>query len=417
MSPPRASRAALLILAALRIAGAGHARAEAPASAEAPPPKLDVRAAGERSTRILPLPLYATTPAEGSTFGVLPVFMRIDGLGRTTSITAPSVSWNKFAGVNGTFRFYSVADETRRWHIILAASTQANRSLRFEYRDVPGHPRRTTFEIQVLARRSLFYRFFGLGPDTNKDDESTYTRELALLSVRGGLNLFPHFNAGVRGGVRWDRPRRGGVSELPQTLDAFPAAPGLDGAALATAELSLRYDTRDEGDYDDGGFASELHLARDFGISRSPSFWRGTWHTRLLWRETSFLTGAARVFWTDELGGRNVPFYYQSALGGDTMFRGFTEDRFIDRAAWQAEVEQRFRLFTTRWFGVVADWRIDPFVAIGQVFPDYRHIVSHVRPVVGVGLRAFVRPNILGRVDVAYASDGLRAYVLLGYPY
>jgi len=28
-----------------------------------------------------------------------------------------------------------------------------------------------------------------------------------------------------------------------------------------------------------------------------------------------------------------------------------------------------------------------------------------------------VKPNVLGRVDVAYAGEGLNAYVVLGYPY
>jgi hypothetical protein len=34
-----------------------------------------------------------------------------------------------------------------------------------------------------------------------------------------------------------------------------------------------------------------------------------------------------------------------------------------------------------------------------------------------VGLRAWIKPDILGRVDLAYSSEGLRAYVVLGYPY
>ena len=164
--------------------------------------------------------------------------------------------------------------------------------------------------------------------------------------------------------------------------------------------------------------ASELHLARDFGFAGGVSLWRLTWHTRVLVRETSRLMGAARLYWTDGLGGGNaVPFFYRSALGGDTLFRGFADDRFIDRGAWQAELEQRIRLFTTDWFHVRADWRVDPFVGVGQVYPDFAGFASHVRVAGGVGLRAFVHPNILGRVDVAYSSDGFTAYVLLGYPY
>jgi hypothetical protein len=419
-APPRRQRLALLLLVGL--ASPRLARGADQASPDQPSPEAPVKqpaggAAGEHHTEFFPLPLYATSPAEGSTYGALPVFMRIDGEGRTTSITAPSASWNSAAKLNGTFRFYRFPRPGRSWLFIVAASTHVNRSFRFDFRDVPGLPLRRTFEVQLLARKNIFYRYFGLGPDTIHAAQSSYTRALALGGARLGLNLLPHLNVGVRGGARWDRPERGAVFHLPPTQDLYPTAPGLAGAALATGELSIRFDTRDLGDYDVSGVASELHVARDFGLSNAPSFWRLTWHTRVLVPEASFLTGAAHLYWTDELGGAGVPFYYRSALGGDVLFRGFTDDRFIDRAAWEAEAEQRFKLFSTHWFHVIADWRADPFVAAGQVFPDYANIVSHVRWVAGLGLRAFVHPNILGRVDLAYSSDGFAAYVLLGYPY
>jgi hypothetical protein len=35
---------------------------------------------------------------------------------------------------------------------------------------------------------------------------------------------------------------------------------------------------------------------------------------------------------------------------------------------------------------------------------------------VGLGFRAWVHPNILGRVDAAYGGEGLKFYVVLGYP-
>jgi hypothetical protein len=408
-------------LAILVVAGgAGLCRGTASAASDVEDPQLVDRrtTTAQRHTKLFPLPLYATSPSEGNTFGVLPVFLRIDGAGRTTSIIAPSASWNSASGVNGTFRFYSLGRESRIWWVILSASTHVNRSFRFEYRDVPGDAGRPTLEIQGLARRNIFYRFFGIGPDTEHSDQSSYTRALALLSVRGGYNVLPHFNVGARLGVRGDWPEEGTVFNLPSTFVVYGQTPGLSGAALATAELSVRYDTRPRGDYSDEGFASELHLARDYGFAGGVSLTRATWHTRALVREASFLTGSARLYWTDQFGGGpNVPFFYRSMLGGDTLFRAFTEDRFIDRGAWVAELEQRFLIMRTSWFGVVTDWRIDPFVAVGQVYPDYSRIVSHVRPAGGIGFRAFVYPNVLGRVDVAYSSDGLAAFVLMGYPY
>ncbi|HEX3696388.1 MAG TPA: BamA/TamA family outer membrane protein [Polyangia bacterium] len=372
---------------------------------------------GAARIRLVPLPLYATLPNEGSTYGVMPVFFHVDAAGQATSIIAPSISWNSAAGVNTTFRYYDVADQARTLSLIVAASTNVNRSLRLEYKDVPGTPKRFTFEGQLIARRSLFFRYFGAGPDSNVADQSSYTRTLALLSVREGVNLLKHVNVGVRAGVRWDQPERRPIFALPATQDLFPNAVGLDGAALASAELSVRFDSRDGGDYDLRGLASELHLAFDQGLHHSDSFWQLTWHTRVLVPETSFLTGAARLYWTDELGGESVPFYYRSALGGEVLFRGFPDDRFVDRGAWEAEVEQRFRLLQTHFFNVVTDWRIDPFVAVGQVYPRFDALTSQVRRVIGLGFRAWVHPNVLGRVDVGYSNEGASVYVVLGYPY
>ena len=99
------------------------------------------------------------------------------------------------------------------------------------------------------------------------------------------------------------------------------------------------------------------------------------------------------------------------------LLRGFTEGRFVDRQAWTLELEQRIRVLRTHIFGVVADWRVDPFVAAGQVFDRLDDAASRPRTAVGAGLRAFVHPNILGRVDVAYAGEGVKVYVELGYPY
>ena len=99
------------------------------------------------------------------------------------------------------------------------------------------------------------------------------------------------------------------------------------------------------------------------------------------------------------------------------MLRGFTLDRFVDRNAWAVEAEQRIRVFQTHLYGVVADWRLDPFVTAGQVFGPLGEIASNTRFAAGIGLRAFVRSNVLGRIDLAYGGEGLKAYVEIGYPY
>jgi len=55
-------------------------------------------------------------------------------------------------------------------------------------------------------------------------------------------------------------------------------------------------------------------------------------------------------------------------------------------------------------------------MAIGQVYDNF-DLFSHVRITGGIGLRAWVHPNVVGRVDLAVSDEGFHAYVMLGYPF
>lgn len=372
------------------------------------------------NVKFFPIPMYTTVPTEGSTYGVMPVFLGVDGGGVVKAIAAPSLSWNSAAGVTGTLRLFYYASTVRALSVIAAASTHVNRTLWVTYTDLPGASGRSTLELEGKVRRNIFYRFFGFGPESRAGDQSSYTQMTASLSARWGVNLPGHLNVGARGILRGDRPQRNPIFDLPATQDLFPDAPGLAGAGLAGAEASLRFDTRAAAEYSETGLAAELSGSYNHGLGGGfDHFWRVTWQTQGLLRETARLQTAARLYWTAETstGAGRVPFYYQSALGGEAILRGFPEDRFVDRAAWEGEAEQRIRLFETHIFGVATDWRVDPFLAVGQVYGQLDDIAVRPQVAFGLGLRAWVKPNVLGRVDVAYAGEGVNAYVVLGYPY
>jgi hypothetical protein len=373
------------------------------------------------ASAFFPIPMYTTVPNEGSTYGFMPVFLSASESGDVQSILAPSVSWNSAAGVNTTFRYYAYPTPTRDLMVIAAASTHVNRTLWLRWYEHPYDTGRFTLDATGIARRNLFYRFFGLGPDTRQEDESSYTRTTAFADVRAGRNLPGHVNAGVRVIVRGDRPQRHTIFGLPALQDAHPEAPGLAGDGLGAAGAYVRYDSRGPGaEYSASGLFAELAGSYQHELGEGTGFghiWRVIADLRALGEETGFTQTAGRVYWTDETGGPTVPFYYQSSLGGEVLLRGYPEDRFIDRGAWTVELEQRFRLFQTHIFKAVSDWRIDPFVTAGQVYGRFADLVSHVRFTAGIGLRAWVHPNVLGRVDIAYTDEGLRAYIVLGYPY
>ena len=392
------------------------ARAQNAATLTAPPPVPDLLQQ-ETATKLIPLPIYSTLPQQGSTFGFMPVFLTVEkGTQRTRSIFAPSISWNPIIRFTHTSRWYYYPSENVTMNLIPSFSTNINRGITFDFFVMPKTAGRWTFETTSHLKRSVFYRFFGIGPQTHERDEASYTRISGDTLVRYGYNFTRYFN--VAPVVSFERHviEQRAVSFLPLATERFRGTPGFNGATTLFEGLSIRYDTRPQSQYSEEGFATDLTGGISQGLAGSETMSRVNWESRLFWRELSFLNGGARIFW-GYTGGSNIPFYYQSTLGGSNRLRGFTEDRFIDKGAWEVELEQRIRLFSTKIYGVVTDWRIDPFVSVGQVYHGTDDIVSRPRVTGGLGFRAFVRPNVLGRVDTAIGGEGIKVYVELGYPF
>ena len=372
---------------------------------------------GGLATRIVPLPVYATLPNEGDTFGAMPVFLRVcDANARTESIIAPSITWNDVIHWTGTFRLFHYPSDVQSLTFIASVSTRINYGLLLQWRELPRAPGEFTTEAELRFQRSAFFRFFGLGPDTPADKESSYTRIRGHASARYGLNIGGGWNAGAALLFHTDVVQDLGVPGLPLSPRDFPSTPGMDGSTILGQTIDLRYDTRPNYENSERGVFADAAVGVIEGLSRSPAYVRGSLRLRALHPELGFIAGAARFDWT-AVSTPRAPFYDQSTLGGAYLLRGFTEDRFIDQGAWTFEAEQRIRLFQTHIYGVTADWRIDPFIAVGQVYGALDQAFSRPRVAGGVGLRAWVRPNVLGRIDIANGGEGWKVYVEIGYPY
>ncbi len=359
--------------------------AAAPAPTPAPSPAPSDQKKTGTDTKIIPLPIYSTLPNEGNTFGFMPVFLVVDAESRrTVSIVAPSVSWNSVLGVTGTMRWFHYPDLPRALTLRASVSQHVNWSGLLLWSNRPRESGRWTDDVLLRVERNVFFRFFGLGPDTNDSAETSHTRVRGQLELRRGLNLGSNFNVGARVAFYGDNVNRRSVPDLPASQDVFPDVPGMKGAAVMGGGIDVRYDSRPQYEFSRAGFYSIWSVRYFYGLEKSPNFARFEFETRGLLQELDWLHLGARFF-ASYVSSRDTPFYYQSSLGGSYLMRGFTEDRFIDRGAWTVELEQRVRLFNTHIFGVTAEWRIDPFIAVGQVFSDRDQIFSHVRVAEGVG--------------------------------
>jgi len=192
-------------------------------------------------TRIVPLPVWATLPNEGTTFGFMPVFLRIcDANERTESIIAPSITWNDVIHGTGTLRWYHYPGDDQTLNLIASLSTRINSGLLLQWRDLPRAPGAFTTEVELRWQRSVFYRFFGLGPDTPEEAESSYTRVRGHVFARVGLNLGADWNAGLVALFHRDLVQDLGVPGLPISPRLFPDTPGMRGSTTMGQFIDVR---------------------------------------------------------------------------------------------------------------------------------------------------------------------------------
>ncbi len=375
----------------------------------APPHLLD--------TKFFPLVVYSTDPSEGGTYGTMPVFLKIRHADqRTISIYAPSVTWNAVIHTTGTFRWFYYPSDTKTFLFSPSVSSNINYGLLVSWSSRPHEDGAWSDDDVFRLSRYLFFRFFGLGPDTQYGSQSSYTRLWSYLMVRRGKNLGSNLNLGLRFEYRRDIVQDHTVPGLVAAPVAFAGTPGMGGGSSVGESLEIRLDTRKGGEYSENGIFARAAFGPYQGLVQSSNYAKFEGEAKVLFDEASGIQGAARVY-NQYVTSSQIPFYYQSSLGGEYLLRGFIDDRFIDQGAWEADFEQRIRLFQTHIYGVTTDWRMDPFVTVGQVYGSDASFFQNPKIAAGIGFRAYVHPNLLGRVDVAEGGEGLNVYVEIGYPF
>jgi outer membrane protein assembly factor BamA len=274
-----------------------------------------------------------------------------------------------------------------------------------------------------------------------------------LLPIGGGKNtIINHYmlengmlKSGATGGHGWN-PLTTGRTYL--TVTPFVEYETVDRRRrdLHFNENGLRFGaTYDNADFPlnpSSGNVTKLIVSRDFDLFDSSSQW-----TNLSAEFTQYIDlGKSRWFrqqvialdgWTSYspswsqtiVGGRRQvtgapPFYDGATLGGDTHFRGYTENRFWDRAAVYASAELRlvpdwnplgkigiFKPADITWM----QWVI--FGEIGRVGPEYSgNLLSHFKGDAGFGLRILANDTVI-RFDVAASNEKFGVWARLNQPF
>lgn len=396
-----------------------------PPAAPAVPPKASVSPVGAGYT-LIPLPAFSYNRNEGTWVGALAPLFRANDQGEVEDIFAPLYLHNDKIGETLTMNYFGYREHSKQYHAVVSHATKIERTVDLSYRDsAAGNKGRFVVYLKADSGKSAFNRFYGLGPRTTDDDETIHSLGDSNIKLAGGLNLPRDIVLVFQERYRDVSLENGATDTLPQTLDKFPTTPGVHGADVWGQSLSVQHDTRDNsltplrGDL----LSATVEYDQDFQTAR-----HGKW---------ARLTGEGRVFLPHRddravfvvhglidaaIGevARRVPFYERPTLGGESSLRGYGRGRFISNTAVLLNLEERLSLARKAIMGNLIELEVSPFLDIGRTAPslDSDGWVRFMRFNPGVGVRVLARPNIAGRLDLAWGgSDGANVFVGLDYPF
>lgn len=376
--------------------------------------------AASAEVSFIPLPAFDTDPNAGATYGALPVLLFRDQADQVRSILAPSVTFNEIRGWTGTFRYFGYPSALERVEVVAGYSETIERKLDLHYRNLGLFANRFHADVQFLHDRDAAIRFFGLGPESRRENETNMTLEVTGFYALFGVNISPTARLSLGETVQRFEVRQGGVPGLRFTRDRFPDLPGVNGATVHAQRIALTYDDRDSLTTPTRGLSVSLFAEASSELLGSGSDYiksgaEAVYLRPLLDRRVIFV---ARGLLEALTGDADTPFQVRPSLGGTTTLRGFSQNRFFGNARVLANVETRVRILRLRVFGVTAEFEVAPFADVGKVFNSTAQFVERgfqVTP--GVGFRGLAPPSVVGHIEVAVSREGPAIFVGLDYPF
>jgi outer membrane protein assembly factor BamA len=368
----------------------------------------------------IPLPVIASSPNEGITFGALTAFLIHNDKDEVTTLVAPQVNYNQNFGATASLYSAFYPTPSLSWEVNLSQSTKVNYDYEIRRRDRTYLDGKLEWNGFLYAFGDGSARFFGFQARTPQKNETNYNDKEIGITLSVGYEIADNLQLVIGERYRDVEIRKGAVSKVPFIRDVFGAeVPGINGFVAHAQKLSLIYSTLDSRDMPTTGFYAKASvegstkiLGSSAGYRRYEAEAKGYYPLA----EARYIT-VARVAYNQTLGD-DVPFLEQSILGGENTLRGYGRNRFIDNSYLLLNLEERIRLFRWTLFNVNTDWELTPFIDFGSVMESLDKAQSRdfeFNP--GIGFRAVVRPNIVGRVDIGFGKDGPAVFVGLGYPF
>lgn len=276
--------------------------------------------------------------------------------------------------------------------------------------------------------KTLTVRFFGLGPDTTADDETSYTDEATYAGVMVQQSFpRPGDNAVYQLGINAEHHNLspGYVSSVPSTDEAHPLLIEFgDDYDILILNGMLRYDTRDSQHTPYKGGLIQLSVdgipLQSSNRAAATTALEGNWIFKvpgLLHDNGDALeehppTDAVALGAFINATHGDLPFWALPSLGGRNTLRGYIQNRFTDKAAWHATGEYRIWV-VPRGFTVTDAIRVERvgmalFYDIGTVGGSVDDLFSStIHDSYGASLRFSLERTAIFRADLGFSDEGM----------
>ena len=369
----------------------------------------------------VPLPVIASSPNEGVTYGALSAFLFHDKNDEISTLLAPQINRNKSFGVTTTVYGATYFSPQRNIEYNFSQSSKVNHDYEFKIRDNTFFDNKLELNAFVFKLSDGSSRFYGFQAESSNDNETNYANDEVGINISAGYNVTDNLQLLIGNRFRHVDVKRGAIKKTPYIKDRFTKQdiPGLGGFTAHSPRLSVIYSTLDSKDIPTYGYYAKFSMENSFkGLGSETNYRHYEAEVKGYYPfDNSRYISVFRLMYNQTLG-HDVPFLERSILGGETTLRGYGRNRFIDNSFLLCNLEQRIRLFRWEVFNVTADWEVALFMDMGAVMESLDKMNAHsfeVNP--GIGFRAIVRPNIVGRVDLGVGKDGPAIFVGLGYPF
>jgi outer membrane protein assembly factor BamA len=386
-----------------------------------PPPVSNETFADPTKMVAIPLPVIASSPNEGITYGGLIAMLLHNANDEVSTLIVPQVNYNQYFGVTSTLHGAFYPSRQRSLKVNLSQATNINKEYRVRYHDERFLGERNEFSLNAFDYADGSARFFGFQSQSSKQNETNYADREKGVSLAVGRRIGERFELVFGERFKDVDIGRGAVSSIPFITDIFHPAtvPGVDGYDMHGQKFSLVYTTLDSTSMPSEGSYSRISIENSSEALGSSANFR----VYELESKGYFPAFEGRLisvvrFSCTQTEGTSIPFLEQAILGGENTLRGYGQNRFIDKSYLLLNLEERIRLFRWEIFKVNADWELAPFLDLGTVMNSLVEATSKTfefNP--GMGLRVVVRPNIVGRIDVGVGREGPSVFVGLGYPF